>query len=573
MEHPEYKPPKVYFDVSVAVLEKFLSFDETISPVCLPSETFDNSNFMNRFAITIQGWGKDDNGNFGQDLTRIDLTVRKNSFCIKKYVGISEARKQFWFPDLLISSMFCADSNLGDNIGTCYGDSGGPSMIKDEEGVSFILMGVVSGNPGECGKTQEYPDYFTFIGHKKILPWILSTIKRASGFNEGEYPEILSLSSTSKISGIQGIYKMDSNLVNNNKPVWKHVTQEYKLFYDDENFWSFSFIDQKKPFSGDIRSVDKGLVYLPTRQWRIWDDGKWIPDDSLSIISGEPKYPTNVTVKTWNSTKEVKNFAITKDKMMNDRPVWKLEYSNGTEEYLYFSGKTWLTGGTLGASEKESLTVYGWDYSDENTFWPDTNTLTLLDYPENVTLSSTGEFANLWFEYLGVYKKLQDQTRNGRPMWKRVDDGEGLDKDAKYFNYDENYFWSFVPKSLLPKVENGLLQYPNTSFNYILTSAEQGSLHFLGSKWKFYKENEEYGNEEDNSLIVTDEDPDYPPDLITLYNQNQDGKQFVDLLGIYERLPEVLRNGRPVWKRKGFGSRYIYFSGKFWGIWSKGRFH
>ena len=569
-EHPDYKPPQVYFDVSIAVLEKFLSFDEKISPVCLPSETFANSDFMNRFAITIQGWGKDNNGNFGQDLTKIDLTVRKNSFCNKKYEGLSEARKQFWFPKLLISSMFCADSNLGDNIGTCYGDSGGPSMIKDEEGVSYILMGVVSGNPGECGKTGQYPDYFTFIGHQNILPWVQSTIKKASGFKEGEYPEILSLSSTSMISGVQGIYKMDSNWINNNRPVWRHITQEYKLYYDDENFWTFSmFVKQKKPTSGDIRSVEKGLVYLPSRQWKIWDEGNWILDEDLAITSGQPKYPTNVTVEIWNSTTNgSKQFEMIDEKIVNKRPVWRLK-SNRTKEFLYFSGKTWLIGATIEATERESLTVYGWDYSDENTFWPNTNTLTLLHYPENITLSSTGEFSNLWFEYIGVYKKINGQIRNGRPMWKRVDDGEGLDKDPKYFNYDENYFWSFVPESLLPKFENGLVQFQNNSFNYVLTSYKQGSLHFLGSKWKFYKDNTEYGNDDDDSLIVTDEEPVYPPDVVTLSNKNsENGTQFIDLIGIYERIPQIMRNGRPVWKRKGYGDRYIYYSGKVWAIWT-----
>ena len=40
IEHPDYKPPTVYFDVALAVLEKFLSFDETIFPVCLPTQSY-----------------------------------------------------------------------------------------------------------------------------------------------------------------------------------------------------------------------------------------------------------------------------------------------------------------------------------------------------------------------------------------------------------------------------------------------------------------------------------------------------------------------------------------------------
>ena len=147
---------------------------------------------------------------------------------------------------------------------------------------------------------------------------------------------------------------------------------------------------------------------------------------------------------------------------------------------------TWFIGRTIGASEGES--VYGWDYSDEDTFWPNTNTLTILDYPENITLSSTGLFANLWFEYVGVYRKIPGWTRNGRPIWKRIDDGEGLDKDPKYFNYDENYYWSVLAGSTIAPFKNSMVQVQNKSFDYILTSAKQGSLHFIGSKWNFYKD-------------------------------------------------------------------------------------
>ena len=565
IEHPNYNPPKVYFDVSIAVLEKFLSFDETIGPVCLPTETFDNSDFMNRFSITIQGWGKDNNGNFGQDLTKIDLTVRKNSFYNTKYEGISSARKEYWFPELLTSPMFCADSNLGANIGTCYGDSGGPSMIKDDEGVSYVLMGVVGGNPGECGKTQEYPDYFTFIGHQKILPWIQSTIKKASGSKE-RYPEMLSLSSTSMISPVHGIYKMDPNL-NNDKPVWKHITQEYKIFYDDENYWTISLIlNQKKPSSGDIKSVEKSLVYVPTKQWRSWDGSNWILEEDLIITIGEPKYPKNLTVKRWSST-EINFFEMVQEKVFNKRPVWKLDYTNDTEEFLYYSGMTWFIGRTIGASEGES--VYGWDYSDDDTFWPNTNSLTILNYPENITLTSTGLFANLWFEYVGVYRKIPGWTRNGRPIWKRIDDGEGLDKDPKYFNYDENYYWSVLAGSTIAPFKNSMVQVQNKNFNYILTSAKQGSLHFIGSKWNFYKDLRKYDHDDDDSLIVTDEEPDYPPDIVTLSSKDPvSRKQFSDFVGIYERLPKVLNNGRPVWKRYGLGTRYIFYSGKLWAAWN-----
>ena len=69
-------------------------------------------------------------------------------------------------------------------------------LFRDEEGLSFLLIGVVSGNLGtdtaDCGSSQ-YPDFFSFIAHHnvsiscilsenpqssylQILNWILETV-------------------------------------------------------------------------------------------------------------------------------------------------------------------------------------------------------------------------------------------------------------------------------------------------------------------------------------------------------------------------------------------------------------
>ena len=38
-------------------------------------------------------------------------------------------------------------------------------MKRDDDSVSYILIGIVGGNPGGCGGQREYPDYFTYVGH------------------------------------------------------------------------------------------------------------------------------------------------------------------------------------------------------------------------------------------------------------------------------------------------------------------------------------------------------------------------------------------------------------------------
>ena len=101
-----------------------------MQPICLPEQSHPSADFMNRYTVTIQGWGQDDDGVYGEQLTQVDLTVRKKSFCNSKYRNLDDTRISYYFPNLTIDSMFCADSNLNPNVGTCYGDSGGPTMIR-----------------------------------------------------------------------------------------------------------------------------------------------------------------------------------------------------------------------------------------------------------------------------------------------------------------------------------------------------------------------------------------------------------------------------------------------------------
>ena len=69
--------------------------------------------------------------------------------------------------------MFCANNNLNDDVGTCYGNSGGPVIRRnwDSDGGAdvFTLVGVVSGNPAGCIRnTLLVPDFYTFLGDSKV---------------------------------------------------------------------------------------------------------------------------------------------------------------------------------------------------------------------------------------------------------------------------------------------------------------------------------------------------------------------------------------------------------------------
>ena len=85
--------------------------------------------------ITVQGWGKDNKGDYGKLLTQIDVVIRSKQECNDKYnatIGVQDQRRiKAFIPELMINSMFCADSNLdGSQVGVCDGDSGGPAISR-----------------------------------------------------------------------------------------------------------------------------------------------------------------------------------------------------------------------------------------------------------------------------------------------------------------------------------------------------------------------------------------------------------------------------------------------------------
>ena len=170
--HPDYSSPLMYYDVGVALLNESLPLSDSISTLCLPDSPYDVTT-MDNYGVTVQGWGLTDEGGAGQNLTEIEVTIRSRAECNYKYRRVDSYTKKKRIPKLVTEAMFCANNNINDDVGTCYGDSGGPVIRRHwdrEEGADvFTLVGVVSGNPAGCIRnTLLFPDLYTFIGNSKV---------------------------------------------------------------------------------------------------------------------------------------------------------------------------------------------------------------------------------------------------------------------------------------------------------------------------------------------------------------------------------------------------------------------
>lgn len=166
---------QLYYDLALFFLKDSLTFSPTIQPICLPTMTYPSlPDKMVGYGLTTVGWGRDDQDVIGGELTQIDVTIRSNEECNTIYGRTSRAnqiRLKKQLPDLLKTSQLCADNNINTQIGTCNGDSGGPSFVrkflKGEQ--KFFVVGVTSGSV-QCGGGT--PDFYTYLQYEQNLAWV-----------------------------------------------------------------------------------------------------------------------------------------------------------------------------------------------------------------------------------------------------------------------------------------------------------------------------------------------------------------------------------------------------------------
>ena len=274
------------------------------------------------------------------------------------------------------------------------------------------------------------------------------------------------------------------------------------------------------------------LSIYQKKGWRFFDGSNWILNEDLSLSIGDPAYPETLSISTLHSGGEnnslVGNYGLLQKKTFKSRPVWKKTNSTG---FLFFSGLTWKVGKNIGASDGES--VYGWNYSDETRAWPILDTLIIANYPENITLTSRGRFAELQPSYIGVYRRVPTSMRNGRPIWQHTAK-EYLEKDLKLqLSYDDNGHWTFLSSKYLEAYH-----IKNFTTRNVITSAKHGLTDLLNIEWQYHSLKGTH--DDDDTLQVLEGTPNYPEILTISNNRTDNHRQVFNELGIYRKLPGVL---------------------------------
>ena len=197
LKHPDYIASQNYNDIALLFLKTCLAFSyNTIQPICLPTKSQPNPDSMVGFTVATQGWGLDSNGQVGQLINEISVTIRSREECNFKYesvqalvkrLSIERSLPKYFNPPVI----FCAAHTTNKNIGTCKGDSGGPSFRRCNRTVSFRIQyllisnifrifsaeersdrftieGVVSGNSDGVDCSGTLPDFYTFVAHEKV---------------------------------------------------------------------------------------------------------------------------------------------------------------------------------------------------------------------------------------------------------------------------------------------------------------------------------------------------------------------------------------------------------------------
>lgn len=158
--HPNYKRLARVNDIALIELQRSITLNSNVGPVCLYSDERELPATQN---LTVIGWGNDNSDEPSKVLLKGTVRPVRRSECQQRFdKGILNIT--------LTDGHMCAlgDRNVGERFtDACQGDSGGPLVMKRDD--RYYLVGVVSTGSG-CGNVQSAGVY-TWVS--KYVKWIV----------------------------------------------------------------------------------------------------------------------------------------------------------------------------------------------------------------------------------------------------------------------------------------------------------------------------------------------------------------------------------------------------------------
>ncbi|XP_011293072.1 serine protease grass [Musca domestica] len=162
--HPNYKLHPIQHDIALIRLQRPVTFNTHIKPICLPLDSAVQPHITSQQIVA--GWGVTEKGYASDVLLRAPIALQNIAVCQNFYPHNAIAPEQF----------LCAGGGA-DKRGTCRADSGGPMFAAvpyEHQQLRYVQFGITSGGGYGCGGKHNSPGIYTNI--RTYVTWIISNI-------------------------------------------------------------------------------------------------------------------------------------------------------------------------------------------------------------------------------------------------------------------------------------------------------------------------------------------------------------------------------------------------------------
>ncbi|XP_057343857.1 transmembrane protease serine 12-like [Manis pentadactyla] len=162
--HPDFEIESYVNDIALFHLQRAVTYDDYIQPICLPFDVFQNLDPNTK--CFVSGWGRTtEEGNVTNMLQEAEVHYISRNIC----------NSEKSYGNIIPSTSFCAGDEDG-VFDTCRGDSGGPLMCYLPDQKQFFVMGITSYGYG-CGR-KNFPG--VYCGPSFYQKWLTDHLYQAS---------------------------------------------------------------------------------------------------------------------------------------------------------------------------------------------------------------------------------------------------------------------------------------------------------------------------------------------------------------------------------------------------------